>query len=348
MLALLANAVYYEIKQTGRNGGYMAALVETTRDCIDELRHTPPGVPQNDQSGFAPEAPGNNTRSFSFGGYVLPTQARFVNPEDTSGIFKPKNPTRPIDGYSGLPLPFVPHPNLPKVVVGPNILRQADWDHQYMKAAVNYGKNPILALPGARDGLRGLRVQWVLFGDHHNKWNNYPCNAPKQPGTVEQMAATMVFGLAGYIPRRGLQLCEDGFNKVHQSNYQMRRLRDQGHLKVECEESVIEFLRWYVAHQDLGTVSESKLEQFIGTKSKETRLKVGLEVGELLMIRATEAYRKGYRAATNDNNRSGVISRAIARLAPTPHDLLMQKLCGGKRQGEFVAYLFRTVQARVA
>lgn len=325
----------------------MAAETMMKRDHCSGSCHTPPGVQQNEIIDFAPQAPVDNGGSFSFGGFMIPVQPRFVRPITTGDERIAQYPTRPIDRETGLPLCFYAPANLPKIEE-PNFSRLADWDHQFTKVATKHGQNPILDLPGARYGLMHLRLQWVSYDDHHNKWNMYKYIAPMQPGTPEQMAATMAFGLAGYIPRMGLRLCRDKFFRTIITEGKRRQMLLDGQVKTQSDEEIITYLRWYVVNQKTDHIKVSQLDEFVSTKNPERRLALGVEVARLLMERAADPINPMYVKARGQDL---LYIRSEDKQIKPPDcakDFLHLKLASKGRVGELVAHTLSAVRVSLA
>lgn len=278
---------------------------------------------------------------------MLPVQPRFVRPSSIRSLELAEYPTRPIDYETGLPLCFYPNPDLPEIVE-PNIERRADWDHQYTKVATKNGQNPILDLPGARYGLMHLRVQWSLYEDHHAKWNAYKYIAPKQPGTPEQLAATMVLGLAGCIPPVALQLGKVNFKKVLLRDSQRKTLWASGQVRSQYDEEILTYLRWYVVNQRTDHIKTSQLEEYISTENQEKRMELGLEIAGLLMERATEPFNATYARARKRRLLHVRTLGSETRPPDTAKDFLHLKLADENRASELVAHTFRAVRASLA
>lgn len=336
-----------KLKQTGRNGGYMAAGIEMKRDHCSEGCHTPPGVQQNEIIDFALQTPVYNGGSFSYGGFTIPVQTRFVRPHTLNDAGYADFPTRPIDNETGLPLCFYAISNMPKIV-DPNLEGRADWDHQFTKVATKYGLNPILELPGARYGLMHLRIQWATIDDHHNKWNKYKYIAPPQPGTPEQMAATMAFGLAGYIPRLGLRLRREKFFRTVLSEGKRRQMLLEGQVRTQYDEEILTYLQWYVVNQSVDHIKESQLDEFVSTKKPERRLTLGVEVARLLMERAAEPINPTYVKARGQDLLYIRSKDKEVKPPDSATDFLHLKLATEKRVHELVAHTLRAVRVSLA
>lgn len=321
----------------------MTAEGITTRDCNDRSRHLSPNG-FNATTYDAPQAPGNLAGSFLFGGFTIPLQPRFVRPTTPDDAEYARYPTRPIDRETGLPLCFYAPDDLPEIVE-PNLARIADWDHQFTKVATKNGYNPILDLPGARYGLMHLRLQWVSYDDHHNKWNNYKYLAPQQPGTPEQLAATMAFGLAGYVPRVGLKLRRQNFIRIVLKENKRRELLLSGQIKTQSDEEILTYLQWYVVNQKADHIKANQLDEFIATKDPVRRLALGTGVARLLMERAADPINLTYVRAKKEGLLYVRKSNEFVKPPDSAGDFLYLKLADELRVGALVASTFRAVKA---
>ena len=218
-------------------------------------------------------APGDSARSF----FVKPQNNRenFVRPTiiEEHGYRQPSHPTRPIDELTGLPYCFVSNPDLPPILPpGTNIVRAADWDHQFPRVETKYGANPVLLRHGGALALMNLRIQWTSYQEHHEIWNNAEYIGPKQPATTEQLAATLLFGLSGYIPPIGINLNSKKPQEQRFSDQERRFLWKSGQVRVACELPVLNYLRSYVLSQEVDHIKQSELDEFLHTFNLERRI----------------------------------------------------------------------------
>lgn len=276
--------------------------------------------------------------------FVRPT----ISPEYTRYTL-PDFPTRPIDEVTGLPYCFAPNPDLPDVVPrGQNLARAGDLDHQYPQVETKHGANPVLDLPYARMALMNLRLQWSTFEDHHDRWNRYPVIGPMQPGTPEQLAATLVFGLSGYVPPMALRLDDDSFSQVRLSNRDRWRMWESGQLFVANEGAVVGYLRSFVLVQEVDHIKENELDEFLCTQNRARKI----ELARILASKVVERAVEPFEAAYTQMHRQGVLSvrdplrQKIVRAPATPGDLVNDKLTSGRRLGQIIDPLAQRLAQR--
>jgi hypothetical protein len=248
----------------------------------------------------------------------------------------PDYPTRPIDEVTGLPYCFVPGDDLvPVVPRGSNIVRLGDWDHHYPKVETKFGANPILQEEGASLALMNLRVQWTNYDEHHNFWNDAPMIGPMQPASRQQLAATLLFGMSGYIPEIGLNLRNRKLEEQKLSNYTRRFLVESGQVRIADESTTLSYLRSYVMSQEVDHIKETELDEFLRTLSLSRRIYLGHCLAAKIIDRAVEPFDATYALA----QKQGLLTvkdsvRGSSGYAPTnPRDLLKAKLTQGRRFG---------------
>lgn len=262
----------------------------------------------------------------------------FVRPtiQEGRGYSLADYPTRPIDEATGLPYCFIPNPDLPPVSwPEPNVERQADWDHQYPRAETKYGANPVLQEAHANLALMNLRIQWTNYREHHDIWNKAPYIGPLQPATKKQLAATLLFGLSGYVPPVGINLSSGKPIEQRLSDDERLKLWQTKQVRVGCESPVLACLRSYVLLQEVDHINESELDEFLHTFDPERRLYLGHCLAAKVIERAVEPFDATYVRV----HKQGLLSvrdeaQGMLRPAPAnPRDLLKTKLTRGKRFG---------------
>lgn len=248
----------------------------------------------------------------------------------------PNYQTRPIDLATGLPYCFVPNPDLPPVMwPQPNIERIADWDHQYPRVETRYGNNPVLLRYGANLALMNLRIQWTMFDEHHEVWNNSAFIGPMQPGNAKQLAATMLFGISGYIPPIGLNLQSGTPVEQKLTDDERRFLWESKQVRIACESPVLSYLRAYVLSQEVDHIQDRQVDEFLHTFDLERRVYLGHCLAAKVIERAVEPFDQAYTAA----HKRGLLSirddtsGALGPAPPNPRDLLKSKLTRGRRFG---------------
>jgi hypothetical protein len=233
---------------------------------------------------------------------------RFVRPSllpDSVHQLSATAETRRIDEATGLPLPFVPNPNIPTIVTR-NIEREADWDHNYPQVETKRGANPALDLPYARYGLMHLRLQWATWREHHDMWNKYDLIGPQQPATPQQLAATMTFGLSGYIPAEGILLTKEGPKYCHISAEQRKYLVVSGQVMPQSTDYAIAYLRWFVMQQSTDHIRQVEVDEFLSTPDTERRMYLAGALAAKMVERAVEPFDATYTKLFSDRELNGL------------------------------------------
>ena len=162
------------------------------------------------------------------------------------------------------------------------------------------------------------------------------------------MAATMAFGLAGYIPRIGLRLRRDKFFRTILSEDRRKQMLISGQVKTQHDEEILQYLQWYVVNQKADHIKKSQLDEFVSTKKSERRLALGVEVARLLMERAAEPINPTY-VKVRGQDMLYIRSRdKEVRPPDSAKDFLQLKLASERRVPELVAHTLRAVRASLA
>ena len=236
----------------------------------------------------------------------------------------PDLPETPVDAMSGLPLCFAPNHNLPPIPFAGqrNWNRQGEWNHQYPRVEVLHGANPALKGLG-RMALLNLRWQWVTYNDHHEGYNpNFI--GPKQPATPEQLASTIVMGMAGYIPEESLDFSGTEPKIRNLTAEERRLLWESGQVRVGSETEVRQYLFQYVFSQGVDHIRERELDEFLHTYNLERRIHLGHCLSAKIIERAVEPLEPMYSQARKDG--------LLATYAATnPRDFVKPMLTSGRR-----------------
>jgi hypothetical protein len=271
----------------------------------------------------------------------------FVTPKIIShphGYELPDLPYTPIDESTGLPWCFAPNPNLPPIPTGTNENRDGEWNHMFPKVEVLYGDNPVLDGLG-RMALLNLRHQWVEFNDHHYGYNpNYI--GPLQPATHRRLAATVIMGLAGFVPEYALNFKNDKPTTQRLAPEERRILWESGQLKVASEGDALKYLGWYIFEQDVDHIRPTEIDEFLHTFNLERRIHLGHCLTAKIIERAIEpvdgiyakAYKQGALAIPD-------LAGKINRPPKSPRDLVKHKLTSGRRFGSVYNELHRKLGA---
>lgn len=247
----------------------------------------------------------------------------------------PDLPLTPIDERTGLPWCFAPNPDLPSVpkTGERNLERIAEWNHQFPKVEVLYGANPALEGLG-RMALLNLRHQWVAYKDHHEHYNpNFI--GPLQPATPGRLAATVVMGLAGYVPEYCLDFSGRRPRERWLKSEEREFLWKSDELKVACEGEVIQFLFEYVFQQDIDHIRENEMDEFLHTFDLSRRIFLGHCLAAKIIERAVEPFNGVYAAAHKQGLLRAPVNKDRAKQPPAhPRDLVKSKLTSGSRFGK--------------
>lgn len=254
----------------------------------------------------------------------------------------PDLPLTPIDEATGLPWCFAPNPYLPPAPKPnePNYDRSAEWNHQFPKVEVIYGGNPVLEGLG-RMALLNLRHQWVGFNDHHIGYNpNFI--GPLQPATTSRFAATIVMGLAGYVPEFSLDFSVSKPRERRLTPEERRFLWESGQLKVACESEVVHYLFDYVFQQDVDHIRETEMDEFLHTFDLQRRIFLGHTLAAKIIERAVEPFNGVYATA----HKQGLLQlrgpRSSCVRPPThPRDLVKGMITSGRRFGKVYSELHK-------
>jgi hypothetical protein len=237
----------------------------------------------------------------------------------------PERYQTPVDEETGLPYCFVPPNDLPPVK-GPgeaNIERLADWNHQFPRADIKYGNNPVIS-GIASMALLNLRGQWVDYRQHHDVYNPLFDN-PRQPQTTNQLSTTLIMGLAGSVPEGALDLSREAPQIVSLSPKQRQNLWMSGQVRVLSTGEVSRYLFDHVFDQELDYINDDELVEFLCTFDWERRIFLGHRIAAKIVERAVEPVAPIYKAA----HRQGDLHPAVPA---HPRDFVKRKLT---RSGKF-------------
>ena len=239
----------------------------------------------------------------------------------------------PIDEATGLPYCFAPYDGLAPVVSrGENLARLADWNHQFPKAEVKYGDNPVLEGLG-KAALVSSRVQWVDYNQHHGPYNHLYVG-PQQPKTQEALVTTLVMAEAGFIPEMAIDLSGEEPTEVGLTIEQRHHLWESGQVRVWDPVSVRKYLFEYVFQQEVDHIRDSELDEFLHTFNLERRIHLGHLLAAKIVERAVEPVDGIYRAA----RKQGLLSSGSASHV---RDFVKPRLTPGRHFGTVFSELHR-------
>lgn len=204
----------------------------------------------------------------------------------------------PTDDTTGLPWCFAPNPDLQPVSKRAGIAQAGEWNHQFPKVEARYSANPILSDLG-RKALEGLRWQWVDYDDHHLGYN-LEFRGPRQPATRKQLATTMLFGRAGFIPEFALDFSGDRAKERRLHAEERKYLWESGQVRVADPGLIDKFLFEFVFSHDVDHIREREIDEFLHTRQYERRIYLAHSISAKLIERAFEPMQETYQVAKRD------------------------------------------------
>lgn len=188
----------------------------------------------------------------------------------------------PVDEFTGVPLAIFPSENLPPIPPKKeNHERDGDWHHPFHPRA------GLVNGSVAQMALRGSRVQWVRYDEHHDGVGYHRTFAgPPIPTTEFDLFKTVVFSCAGFVGERALLFAPDGTYEERALNRSARkRLVAPGILRIDAYRKVADFLLDYGARQSVDLVSPSMIDELMNSQDAEARKRVA---GEFLAAASEE------------------------------------------------------------
>jgi hypothetical protein len=176
----------------------------------------------------------------------------------------------PLDEATGIPLPIMPRDDLPSVPTGRqrNIERIADWHHPFHPRA------ELMADGDSGMAVRGCRVQWAEYDDHHHKYHG-AFVGPQLPESEEERFRTVVLAAAGYVPAQAIAFDSYGQPEIRRLSEEGReQLWQTGQLRVDNFSNVRKFLINY-ALKDFGDLRSGTIDEFLHTPDTERRFQLG-------------------------------------------------------------------------
>lgn len=242
-------------------------------------------------------------------------------------------PPTPVDTLSGIPLCFVPCPDLPPPGTPPvNGIRVGDWNHVTPRSDIHASTHPLHDEMTKR-ALLGMRIQWVPFDWHHEEYNPR-FSGPELPVTRESLAAAFILALGNYIPPMALNFSNDEPTVDELSRQERLTLLTSGQVRMSDELSVVSWLRRYMFEQSVDHVRRDKLERFLYTFDDRERIDLTHYLGAKIIERAVEPIDAIYREAW----RTGGLPPGAPRHS---RDIVKQALMRGRRLGPVASEMHR-------
>jgi hypothetical protein len=242
----------------------------------------------------------------------------------------PEYSETPIDELTGLPWCFAPNPDLCLPSESTGDPQDGEWNHQFPKVEVRYSKNPILTDLG-REALEGLRWQWVGYDDHHLGYNP-EFRGPRQPATTKQLATTMLFGRAGYIPPDAIDFTGDRAKVRHLTDEERRYLWESRQVRVATPGLVDKFLFRYAFSHEVDHIEERYRDEYLHTYNHERRIYLAHYLSAQLIERAVEPMQADYQVARRQGG-------FFFETPPQLRDLVKAYIVSGRRFGFAAAAL---------
>lgn len=175
-------------------------------------------------------------------------------------------PYSPVDEVTGVPLLLHPAEN-PK----DRHLYPDDKHHPW------HPKNSPLVKTGttAGEALRASRVQVASYYVHHLEYHrNY--FGPELPTDDASRFKLIVLTAAGYIPERAVVFNSPRKPRTLKLTSEERiNIWESNLIKVDCPDSVRNFLKEYSFNQDFSDVKESAIDEFLNTNNRVKKWELG-------------------------------------------------------------------------
>jgi len=212
-----------------------------------------------------------------------------------------------------------------------------DWHHGFSPR-----NDVILAETDGGVFLRDSRLQLVPRWLHERYHQIY--TGPPIPTTGRDQLLIGILAVAGYLPDFAIDVTKSAKNNhlVRIDKSLRRQMSAPDFLKHGISKDINmqryarigRFMMAEVLNQNISSVDERGIEEFLETKNQETRIRIGREIIKLLIERATEpiepiydrAYKSNRLATTHIRRASGIIKVVTSRHHPDYIDDLHQKI----------------------
>lgn len=192
----------------------------------------------------------------------------------------------PVDSLTNIPLPLL---TTHEPAFAP--VRKPDLHH-----AFHPRRSPELqGIAGL--ALRECRVQVTKYYTHHNEYH-HEFYGPPLPQTDEEKFQLVVLAAAGYIPEQAITFGRDSSpHTVHMPAYIRERMWKTNRIHINNLGYVKQFLQGYVLDQDLSSINESTIDEFLHTQQEDRRWELGCEFLGVGVRQATEPLKELYKEA---------------------------------------------------
>lgn len=245
----------------------------------------------------------------------------------------------PVDELIGLPLPIWPNNNLPPKTELPT----HDNPHHHFHPE----NSEIINIPEEGKFLRNSRIQilprWI-HNEYHKKYVG-----PELPETEEKRLLLGVFAVAGYLPKYAINAPEsvkkdkDIIIPIDAITYSSMIKRTQLRCEVtkskERSENACAFIMRVVFKQEISTINQFIVEEFLDTKDETIRLERGMQIIDELIQQSTEPIEPIYRFAYKNN----MIRRSDIKNAGS----LVRKITK-QQQPKYIKYLKEQLETTIA
>jgi hypothetical protein len=211
----------------------------------------------------------------------------------------------PTDELTDIPLPLIESAELPSYEWP---TPKPDWHHAFHPA-----RSEVLTQDLAGKALRACRVQLVGYNLHHMNYHEQ-FHGPALPETEEEKFRLIVLAAAGYVPEQGLTFDAHGEPIKTRISSEQRADLQNGKLKLWNYRTVRDFLQDYVLRQDLTSVNQLTIEEFLTTPDPTRRWELGCTLLGRATAVATEPIKDVYKEArTSDRLSPQVRAQTAAR-----------------------------------
>lgn len=232
----------------------------------------------------------------------------------------------PIDELTGIPLPLVQTHTHASERFAPDL--HHPFHPRRHDALADLGGN----------ALRHSRVQMVPYEIHHHQYHN-TFVGPELPDDELGKFKLVVMAAAGYVPDQAITFNTSGEPETVALHADYRNyLRQPKQMRVGSPKSVQDFLVQYTIQQDLTSIKNTTLDEFLYTTNTERRWQLGNAIlGEASFIAAhpiKEIYRTAYQSELIPPDRARAASRA-----------LLSMLCRRKQRGKLFGLLSNQISS---
>jgi hypothetical protein len=222
----------------------------------------------------------------------------------------------PRDSLSHMPLPIFPQTD-------EQTNEHHVWHPRSQFVGTQGGSEPTEFSLGL-EALQASRIQAVPIVEHRGY--HKVCAGPMLPNP-RQLFNTLILSAAGYVPREGIVLDRHGGFSIKPLSEKWRtRLWEQGSIDVDNTQTVKRYLFAYAIAHGLDNVSNSIIDEFLGSRNGPRRQKLGAELVRLASDAATDSAQPDYAVAWETgllppNRPSHIASYVGGLLVPSTHHM---------------------------